>query len=98
MLQQDNADDYIIATGNMMSVREFCQKSFARYGMNYEDYVEVDSKYYRPAEVDQLLGDPSKAKKKLGWNLEVDVNNLINMMTDHDFNLARKESIMKVCD
>jgi GDPmannose 4,6-dehydratase len=98
MLQQDNADDYIIATGKMISVREFCQKSFARYGMNYEDYVEVDSKYYRPAEVDQLLGDPSKAKKKLGWNLEVDVDNLINMMTDHDFNLARKESIMKVCD
>jgi len=98
MLQQDNPDDYIIATGKMISVREFCQKSFARYGMNYEDYVEVDSKYYRPAEVDQLLGDPSKAKKKLGWNLEVDVDNLINMMTDHDFNLARKESIMKVCD
>lgn len=98
MLQQDKPDDYIVATGKMISVREFCQKSFARYGMNYEDYVEVDPRYYRPAEVDQLLGDPSKAKKKLGWTLQVDVDDLIHMMTDHDFNLARKESIMKICD
>jgi GDPmannose 4,6-dehydratase len=95
MLQQETPDDYVIATGKMISVREFCQKSFARYGMNYEDYVEVDSKYYRPAEVDQLLGDPTKAKKKLGWKLDVDVDGLIDMMTDHDFNLARKEAIMK---
>lgn len=94
MLQQDTPSDYVIATGKMITVREFCQKAFARYNMNYEEFVEVDPKYYRPAEVDQLLGDPSKAKKNLGWELKVDLDGLINMMTDHDFDLARKESIM----
>jgi GDPmannose 4,6-dehydratase len=63
--------------------------------MNYEDHVEVDERYYRPAEVDQLLGDPTKAKKKLGWQLKVDIDSLIHMMADHDFQLGKKESLMK---
>jgi len=95
MLQQEKPDDYILATGKMISVREFCQKAFARFGMNYQDHVEVDPRYYRPAEVDQLLGDPSKAKKKLGWQLKVDIDGLVAMMTDHDFQLAKKESLMQ---
>ena len=95
MLQQDTPDDYVVATGKMISVREFCEKAFARYSMNYNQYVEVDPRYYRPAEVDQLLGDPSKAKKQLGWEPKVSTDGLINMMTDYDFALARKEAIME---
>lgn len=95
MLQQDKPDDYVIATGKMISVREFCEKAFARYGMDYNQYVEVDPRYYRPAEVDQLLGDPSKAKKQLGWDPKVSTDQLIEMMTDYDFALARKEAIME---
>lgn len=95
MLQQETPDDYVIATGKMISVREFCEKSFARYGMDYNQYVEVDPRYYRPAEVDQLLGDPTKAKKQLGWEPKVTTDELIHMMTDYDFRLARKEAIME---
>lgn len=95
MLQQDKPDDYVIATGKMISVREFCEKAFARYDMDYNQYVEVDPRYYRPAEVDQLLGDPSKAKKQLGWDPKVSTDQLIEMMTDYDFALARKEAIME---
>jgi GDPmannose 4,6-dehydratase len=93
MLQQDNPGDYVIATGKMISVREFCKKAFDRYNMNYEKYVVVDPRYYRPAEVDQLLGDPSKAIKELNWVPKVDIDGLVNMMVDHDFKLGRKESI-----
>jgi GDPmannose 4,6-dehydratase len=93
MLQQDKPDDYIVATGKMISVREFCKKAFERYNMNYEKYVVVDPKYYRPAEVDQLLGDPSKAIKQLNWFPKVNIDGLVNMMVDHDFKLGRKESI-----
>lgn len=96
MLQQDEPDDYVVATGKMITVREFCEKSFKRYGMNYKDHVEIDSKYYRPAEVDQLLGDSSKAKKNLNWKPKTSIDELIGIMTDHDFTLAKKESIMKV--
>jgi GDPmannose 4,6-dehydratase len=83
MLQQDIPDDYVVATGKMISVREFCQKAFAQYNMNYEDHVEIDPRYYRPAEVDELLGDPSKAKEKLGWQPKVDIE------------LAKHESLVK---
>jgi len=96
MLQQETPDDYVIATGKMITVEEFCEKSFKRYGMNYKNYVEVDSKYYRPAEVDQLLGDPSKANKQLNWKPKVDIEGLIGMMTDYDFQLGRKESLMEL--
>jgi GDPmannose 4,6-dehydratase len=95
MLQQDTPDDYVVATGKMISVREFCEKAFARFDMDYTQYVEIDPRYYRPAEVDQLLGDPTKAKKKLGWEPKVTTDELINMMADHDFAFARKEAIME---
>jgi len=98
MLQQDDPDDYVIATGKMITVREFCEKAFARYSMNYLDYVEVDEKYYRPAEVDQLLGDPTKAKNRLGWVPKTNIDELINMMTDHDFELGRKERVIEIYD
>jgi len=96
MLQQEKPDDYIVATGKMITVREFCKKAFARLDMNYEDYVEVDPKYYRPAEVDQLLGDPTKAQNILGWNPKVNIDGLINMMTDHDFQLAQKDVLLQI--
>ena len=96
MLQQDTGDDYVVATGKMITVREFCEKAFGRYNMNYRDFVEVDERYYRPAEVDQLLGDPTKAKNKLGWTPRTDIDGLINMMVDHDFQLARKESLTEL--
>jgi len=98
MLQQEQPDDYVIATGKMITVREFCEKAFARYSMDYRDYVEVDERYYRPAEVDQLLGDPSKAKEKLGWEPKVTIDELINMMADHDFTLARRDFMLHVHD
>lgn len=98
MLQQDVPDDYVIATGKMITVREFCEKAFGRYGMDYEKHVEIDPKYYRPAEVDQLLGDSSKAKLKLGWEPKTDIDQLIKIMTDHDFELARKEFIVSYYD
>jgi GDPmannose 4,6-dehydratase len=95
MLQQDTPDDYVVATGKMISVREFCQKAFAQYSMNYENYVEIDERYFRPAEVDQLLGDPRKAEAKLDWKPNVSIDGLIQMMTDHDFRLAKRESLVK---
>lgn len=96
MLQQDKPDDYVVATGKMITVREFCKKAFSLLDMNYEDYVEVDPKYYRPAEVDQLLGDPTKAQNILGWNPKVNIDGLINMMTDHDFQLAQKDVLLQI--
>jgi GDPmannose 4,6-dehydratase len=98
MLQQETPDDYVVATGKMITVREFCEKAFARYSMNYLDYVEVDERYYRPAEVDQLLGDPTKVKEKLGWEPKITIDELINMMADHDFNLARRDFMLHVHD
>lgn len=94
MLQQETPADYVIATGKMITVREFCEKAFARVGMNYTDYVVVDPKYYRPAEVDQLLGDSTKAQNNLGWKPTTDVYSLIDMMVDSDMKLAEKESLI----
>jgi len=87
MLQQNEPDDYVIATGETHSVREFIELAFARAGLNWKDYVVVDPKFFRPAEVDLLLGDPTKANKKLGWKPDVNFQGLINMMVDAD--LAR---------
>lgn len=98
MLQQDKPDDYVIATGKMITVREFCRKAFGRYDMNYEDYVEVDPRYYRPTEVDQLLGDPNKAQSILGWTPKVDIDGLINMMVEHDFELGSRDLILHIHD
>jgi GDPmannose 4,6-dehydratase len=85
MLQQDQPDDYVLATGETHSVEELVQLSFAAVGIDdWQNYVRQDRKFYRPAEVDLLIGDPSKAKEQLGWEPEVDFPTLINMMVDND--------------
>jgi len=96
MMQQDTPDDYVVATGTMISVKEFCKKAFeyAKLG-NYENYVVIDSKYYRPAEVDQLLGDSTKARKVLGWKPKVDIDGLVKMMVDADSQLGKEEFMIK---
>ena len=94
MLQQDEPDDYVIATGKTHSVREFAEKVFKRLGLDYEKHVEIDPKYFRPTEVDVLLGDPSKAKNKLGWEHRVGFDELIDMMIVADMELANKEKTL----
>jgi GDPmannose 4,6-dehydratase len=85
MLQQDEPDDFVLATGEAHSVQELVELSFAAVGINdWEQYVRQDPKFYRPAEVDLLIGDPIKAKKQLGWEPEVDFSTLINMMVEND--------------
>ncbi len=84
MLQREHGDDFVIGTGEMHTVKEFCEKAFGRVGLEYQDYVEVDTRFLRPAEVDQLLADPSKAKTELGWEPEVDFAGLVHMMVDED--------------
>ncbi len=91
MLQQDDPDDYIVATGETHSVHEFLELAFGRLDLDYRDFVEFDPKYTRPSEVDVLLGDASKARKVLGWEPEVDFPSLVKMMVDHDLELARRE-------
>ena len=87
MLQQDEPDDYVVATGETWSVRQLCEVAFETAGLDYRDYVRHDAKFDRPAEVDLLVGDPSKAKEKLGWEPKVHFRELIRMMVDED--LAR---------
>jgi GDPmannose 4,6-dehydratase len=84
MLQQDKADDYVVATNETHTVREFCEKAFGHVGLNWEDYVEIDEKYNRPAEVDLLIGDPAHAKKQLKWEPKVTFEGLVKMMVDAD--------------
>lgn len=90
MLQQDQPQDYVIASGETHSVREFCELAFGRLDLDYQDYVVTDPKFYRPAEVDLLIGDPSKAKKELGWELKVSFKDMVNMMVDADMERYRK--------
>jgi GDPmannose 4,6-dehydratase len=84
MLQQDQPDDYVIATGVCHSVRELVEIAFARVGLDWRKYVKVDPALLRPAEVDHLLGDASKARKALGWSPQVDFRQLVEMMVDAD--------------
>ncbi len=84
MLQQNEPDDYVIATGATHSVREFCERAFDVAGLNYKDHVAADPQFYRPAEVEILLGDASKAKQKLGWEPSVSFEELIEEMTEAD--------------
>ncbi len=84
MLQQDHPDDYVVATGETHSVREFCQAAFDYVGLDWEKYVVVDPKFYRPAEVDLLVGDPSKAKRILRWEPTVTFQQLVRIMVDAD--------------
>ena len=92
MLQQDQPDDYVVATGKTHPVRELCQEAFSYLGLNWQDYVVVDPAFIRPAEVDQLVGDASKARRVLGWQPTVSFPELIQMMVDADLALLRKEN------
>lgn len=94
MLQQDSADDYVIATGETHTVREFAKKAFEVVDLNYEDYVVVDPKYYRPAEVDVLMGDSTKAQRKLGWNpRKTSFDQLIELMVKADLDMINSNPI-----
>jgi len=94
MLQQDEADDYVVATGETHSVREFCERAFGRLGMDYRDHVEIDPRYFRPAEVDLLLGAADKARAKLGWQPRCSFDELVSRMVDADLELARREQLL----
>jgi len=95
MLQQDKPDDYVVATGQTWSVREFCERAFGHAGLDYKEFVAFDQRYLRPAEVDLLLGDPAKAKTKLGWEPKTSFDELVKMMVDNDVELASREKTLK---
>jgi GDPmannose 4,6-dehydratase len=95
MLQQETPDDYVLATGEEHSVREFCEVAFGHVGLRYEDFVVVDPAYYRPAEVDRLLGSPAKAEAKLGWVREISFEALVGMMVEADLTrLSSREAVL----
>lgn len=91
MLQQDKPDDFVVATGETHSIHELLQLAFNLVGLEYQDFVDFDTKYTRPSEVDVLLGDPSKARRVLNWTPEVDFRALVEMMINHDLELAKRE-------
>ena len=95
MLQQDSPDDYVVATGESHSVREFVEQVFARLELDYKDYVEQDQRYLRPTEVDALQGDATKVRSKLGWMPKTSFEQLVDMMVAHDLELARQEKTLR---
>ena len=94
MLQQNTPDDFVIATGETHSVREFAEMVFQKLDLDYKRYVEIDKRYFRPTEVDALLGDSTKAKKILNWQPRVSFENLVDMMIASDMELAQKEKTL----
>ncbi len=94
MLQQDTPEDFVIATGKTYSVREFLDEVFGALDLDWNKYVEIDPRYFRPTEVDLLLGDATKAREKLGWEPKVDLKGLAKMMVDNDWNLAKEERVL----
>ena len=94
MLQQDKPDDYVIATGQTRPIREFLDLAFEQVGLDWRDYVEIDPRYLRPTEVDLLQGDSSKARKFLGWRPKVSFEQLVAMMIESDWELARQEKLL----
>ncbi len=95
MMQAETSDDYVIATGETHSVREFCEKTFAYLDLDWQEHVEIDPWYYRPSEVDLLLGDSTKARKQLGWEPKVGFDELVRLMVDHDMALAQNEKQLR---
>ena len=91
MLQQDRPDDFVIATGRTTTVRDMCKIAFSHVGLNYEDHLVIDPKFFRPAEVDILLGNPAKAKAKLGWEAKTSLETMIAMMVDADMRRVEQE-------
>jgi len=94
MLQQEKADDYVIATGQTHSVRELLDLAFDKLDLNWHDYVEIDSRYFRPAEIEILQGDASKARRELAWEPKLSFEELIAMMIEADWELARQERVL----
>jgi GDPmannose 4,6-dehydratase len=92
ILQHDKPDDFVLATGEMHSVREFLEVAFSEVGLDWQDFVTYDKRYIRPSEVDQLMGDASKARRELGWEPKVRFRELVKMMVDSDLLLARGQA------
>ena len=90
MLQQDQSDDYVIATGTTTTVRDMCEIAFRHIGLNYLDHLIIDPKFFRPAEVDVLLGNPAKAQARLGWSPKTTLEQLVGMMVDADLGRLRR--------
>jgi GDPmannose 4,6-dehydratase len=95
MLQQDEPDDYVIATGETHSVQEFVEEAFSYAGLDWHDYVEIDPKYYRPSEVDLLVGDASKAKRLLEWEPKTTFKDLVSLMVDADMAALKTRGISR---
>jgi len=94
MLQHDEPDDFVLATGETQTVRRFAELVFEQLDMNPDDYIEIDPRYFRPAEVNLLLGDASKAKEKLGWTATTSLEELAQLMVDSDMEIARQEAVI----
>ena len=94
MLQQDEPEDYVIATGETHSIHELLEEAFSYAGLDWRQHLEIDQRYYRPAEVDLLIGDSSKAKRKLGWEAKIKFRDLVRLMIDADMEAAKKEAHM----
>tara|TARA_Y100001958_G_scaffold158618_1_gene157083 strand:+ start:3059 stop:4093 length:1035 start_codon:yes stop_codon:yes gene_type:complete len=94
MLEHDHPDDWVLATGKTHTVKEFVEAAFGEVGLNWKDHVLTSEKYHRPNEVEHLLGDPSKAKKLLNWQPELDFNGLVKVMVESDLELAEQESVL----
>ena len=94
MMQHDEAEDWVLATGKSYKVSEFAEEAFNQVGLDWSDYVETSEKYLRPNEVDYLLGDSSKAEKKLGWKSKTSFKELVKMMVEHDIKIAKQEDVL----
>jgi GDPmannose 4,6-dehydratase len=92
MLQQDAPGDYVVATNEAHSVKEFCQETFGLLGLEYEKYLQYDTRYERPAEVDLLIGNAAKARTQLGWEPKTRFKDLVRIMVAHDLELAKREA------
>ena len=95
MLQQDRPDDYVVATGEAHTVREFVEAAFAYHGLDWRSHVTIEPRYFRPSEVDHLCGDSRKAREALGWTPRVGFDELVKMMCAHDLELARQEKTLR---
>ena len=94
MLAHQKPDDWVLASGETHTVEEFVKLAFESVGMNWSEYVKTSEKYYRPNEVNHLLGDPTKAKTELGWEPELDFRGLVELMVESDIKLAKQEKIL----
>ena len=94
MMQHDKPDDWVLATGETHTVREFAEAAFKEVGLDYQEFVQISEKYFRPNEVNHLLGDYSKAEKSLGWEPKTSFNDLVKMMVEHDIEEAQREKVL----